>query len=45
MLYIDDLLVMNDLYYVGHIIDLDGSEWVDTAHAELILLEFNAGVV
>ena len=31
-------------YYVGHIADMDGSEWVDQSTAELVLLEYNAGV-
>ncbi len=44
MLIISDLLIMDDLYYIGHIADLDGVEWVDLETAELVLLEYNSGV-
>lgn len=44
MVALKDLLVLDGLYYVGHLIDLDGSEWVDIQTAELILLEYNNGV-
>jgi len=29
---------------IAYIADMDGSEWVDQATAELVLLEYNAGV-
>lgn len=39
-----DLKEIDGLYYVGHIIDMDGDGWVDEETAELVLLEYNAGV-
>jgi hypothetical protein len=39
-----DLTQQDGKYYVGHIIDIDGSGYVDEETAELILLEYNAGV-
>ena len=39
-----DLTQQNEMYYVGHLIDIDGSGYVDEETAELILLEHNAGV-
>ena len=39
-----DLTLEDDMYYVGHIVDMDGDGWVDEETAELILLEYNAGV-
>ena len=39
-----DLKQQEGLYYVGHLIDNDGSGYVDEETAELILLEHNAGV-
>ena len=41
---LEDLYCIDDLYYIGNIADVDGSPWVDQATAELILLEFNAGI-
>ncbi len=31
-------------YFVGHVVDIDGSPWVDEETLELILLELNDGV-
>tara|TARA_B100000925_G_scaffold255354_1_gene208674 strand:+ start:103 stop:240 length:138 start_codon:yes stop_codon:yes gene_type:complete len=39
-----DLKELDGMYYVGHLIDMDGSGYVDEETAELILLEHNAGV-
>lgn len=39
-----DLTEKDGMYYVGHIVDMDGDGWVDEETAELILLEHNAGV-
>ena len=44
MIKLHDLMVYDDLYYVGHIVDLDGNDWVSAEDAELILLEYNNGV-
>ena len=33
------------MYYVGHIIDMDGDGYVDEETAELILYEYNSGVI
>jgi len=40
-----DLTQLDGMYYVGHLIDMDGSGYVDEETAELILMEYNAGVV
>ena len=40
-----DLTQLDGMYYVGHLIDIDGSGYVDEETAELILMEYNAGVV
>ena len=39
-----DLKQQDGKYYVGYLIDIDGSGYVDEETAELILLEHNAGV-
>lgn len=39
-----DLTQQDGMYYVGHLIDIDGSGYVDEETAELILMECNAGV-
>jgi hypothetical protein len=39
-----DLECYDFQYYVGHIADIDGDGWVDQETAELVLLEYNAGV-
>ena len=43
-MFLEDLFCIDGLYYVGDIADVDGSPWVDRETAELILLEFNAGI-
>ena len=42
---LNDLFCVDDYYYVGDIADVDGNPWVEQEDAELILLEYNAGVV
>jgi len=37
MIELKDLTYYDDLYYVGHIVDLDGNDWVDKQTAEDIL--------
>jgi hypothetical protein len=44
-MYKSDLKQWDGLFYVGHLIDIDGDGWVDEETAELILLEYNAGVI
>ena len=39
-----DLKQFEGMYYIGDIADVDGDGWVDEETAELILLEYNAGV-
>ena len=39
-----DLECYDFQYYVGHIADIDGDGWVNQETAELVLLEYNAGV-
>ena len=36
---VNDLMNMNDMYYVGNIIDMDGNGWVSKAEAQAILDE------
>ena len=36
---VNDLMNMNDMYYVGNIIDMDGDGWVTKAEAQSILDE------
>jgi len=43
-LTLSDLECYDFQYYVGHIADMDGDEWVNQETAELVLLEYNAGV-
>ena len=40
----EDFKEIDGMYYVGHVIDIDGSPWVDEEHLELVLEELNAGV-
>jgi len=40
-----DLTQLDGKYYVGHLIDMDGSGYVDEETAELILLEYNNGIL
>ena len=39
-----ELKERDGMYYIGDIVDIDGDGWVDEATAELILVEYNAGV-
>jgi hypothetical protein len=39
-----ELTQQDGKYYVGHLFDMDGDGYVDEETAELILLEYNAGV-
>ena len=34
---VNDLMNMNDMYYVGNIIDVDGDGWVSKQEAQAIL--------
>ena len=36
---VNDLMNMNDMYYVGNIYDVDGDGWVSKAEAQSILDE------
>ncbi len=36
---VNDLMNMNDMYYVGNIYDVDGDGWVTKAEAQMILDE------
>jgi hypothetical protein len=36
---VNDLMNMNDMYYVGNIVDVDGDGWVTKAEAQAILDE------
>lgn len=40
----EDFVCRHGWYYVGHVVDVDGSPWVDEEQLELILEELNAGV-
>jgi len=40
-----DLTQLDGMYYVGHLIDINGSGYVDEETAELILLEYNNGIL
>ena len=39
-----ELKERDGMYYIGDIVDIDGDGWVDEEPAELILVEYNAGV-
>ena len=39
-----ELKERDGMYYIGDIVDIDGDGWVDEESAELILVEYNAGV-
>jgi len=41
---LEDLICCNFEYYIGHISPSSNKVWVDQETAELILLEYNAGV-
>ena len=36
---VNELMNMNDMYYVGNIVDVDGDGWVSKAEAQAILDE------
>ena len=36
---VNDLMNMNDMYYVGNIVDVDGDGWVTKSEAQAILDE------
>jgi hypothetical protein len=36
---VNELMNMNDMYYVGNIVDVDGDGWVTKAEAQMILDE------
>jgi hypothetical protein len=40
---VNDLMNMNDMYYVGNIVDVDGNGWVSKAEAQQILNELGMG--
>jgi len=40
---VNDLMNMNDMYYVGNIIDVDGDGWVTKQEAQSILDELMGG--
>jgi hypothetical protein len=40
---VNDLMNMNDRYYVGNIIDMDGDGWVSKQEAQSILDELMGG--
>ena len=40
---VNELMNMNDMYYVGNIVDVDGSGWVSKAEAQMILDELGCG--
>ena len=41
---VNDLMNMNDMYYVGNIIDVDGDGWVSKQEAQSILDELMGDV-
>ena len=40
---VNELMNMNDMYYVGNLVDVDGNGWVTKAEAIAILKEFGMG--
>jgi hypothetical protein len=40
---VNELMNMNDMYYVGNIYDVDGDGWVSKAEAQAILNELGMG--
>jgi hypothetical protein len=40
---VNELMNMNDMYYVGNIVDVDGNGWVSKAEAQAILNENDMG--
>jgi hypothetical protein len=41
---VNDLMNMNDMYYVGNIVDVDGNGWVTKQEAQSILDELMGDV-
>jgi hypothetical protein len=41
----EDFECYDNEYFVGHVVDIDGSPWVDEETFELILEELNNGVI
>lgn len=44
-MYKTDLPNIDNLYYVGDLVSINRTAWVDEETAELILLEYNNGVL
>ena len=40
---VNELMNMNDMYYVGNLVDVDGDGWVSKAEAQAILDELGMG--
>jgi hypothetical protein len=40
---VNELMNMNDMYYVGNLVDVDGNGWVSKAEAQQILNEMGMG--
>ena len=40
---VNELMNMNDMYYVGNLVDVDGNGWVSKAEAQTILNELGMG--
>jgi hypothetical protein len=40
---VNELMNMNDMYYVGNLVDVDGNGWVSKAEAQEILNELDMG--
>jgi hypothetical protein len=43
-LTLSDLKYYDEMYYIGDVVEVDEDGWVNQETAELILLEYNAGV-
>ena len=41
----EDFMCLDGLYYIGDVIDVDGSPWVNEEQLELIILEINNGTI
>jgi hypothetical protein len=40
---VNELMNMNDMYYVGNLVDVDGNGWVSKSEAQAILDEMGMG--
>jgi len=40
---VNELMNMNDMYYVGNLVDIDGNGWVSKSEARQILDELGMG--